>query len=200
MTKAYWVVLFAILFAASICSAGQMGGRPYAGGGLLYSVERFGDDGIGDDDDDGVGNLDFDNSWGLFAKGGYFILDYLAVEGLFRYHHEYKADLASGGVSADLTIRSCDLTLNVKGFLPIDLPVLFYGVVGGGYAQAQTELDLGGSDSDDQGGGIARAGAGADYFVSDNVGIEAEVTYNHCFNDLEDMNFIDINVGVIYAF
>ena len=60
-------------------------GRFYIGGGLQYDIANFreGDDWIVDD-------WELENTWGLQLKGGYFVLDYLAIEGLFQYHHNFK--------------------------------------------------------------------------------------------------------------
>jgi opacity protein-like surface antigen len=223
MMRTCSVVLFALMFAASMCSAAQWAGRAYVGGGLLYSIERFTSDITSIDDSEGhSSDLDFDNTWGLFAKGGYFVMEdpvIVAVEGLARYHHEYKASdsetadlgLGLGGVSADVDfkIKGYDLTVNAKAFLPIDAPVMPYGVAGIGYARFKAEGDISvegagvsvdESDSETESGVLARIGAGCDYFFDDNFGVEGEVSYNHCFNDLKGLNFVDFTVGVIYAF
>ena len=217
MTRSCWVVLFALLFAATMCSAAGMAGRPYVGGGLLYSIERFGDDVT--DGDDILGEIDFENTWGLFAKGGYFVSDLVAIEALARYHHEYKADQSGsmdlgyglGGASEQVSVKvkEFDLTLNVKGFLPVSGQFLPYGVLGAGYARFTTDLDdsfqgLGQdetvSESETDSGPLARIGAGCDYFFSDNIGVEGEITYNRGFSDIKGADFIDITIGAIYAF
>lgn len=217
--KTCWIMLFALVFGASMCSAAKWAGRSYVGGGLLYGIERFDDDVTSADDEDISLDFDFDNSWGLFAKGGYFVLDNVAVEGLFRYHHEYKASesenvdvgLGFGGIDFDMDakIKSYDLTLNAKVFLPLDAPIMPYGVVGGGYARFKltgeaTASALGISESDSESetdsGPLARIGGGCDFFLSDNIGVEAEATYNKCFSDIKGANFVDVTLGMLFAF
>ena len=224
MTRSCWVVLLSVLFAATMCSAGQWAGRPYVGGGLLYSVERFGDEFTSMDDDEGDSiDVDFDNSLGLFVKGGYFIMEdpvILAVEGLARYHHKYEASesihedagFGFGGVDADATVKvkGYDLTVNGKVLVPVSEQIMPYGVAGVGYARFKADIDASVSgaglsadvvsDSESENGPIARVGAGCDYFFSDNLGIEGEVSYNKCFSDLKGLDFIDVTIGAIFAF
>ena len=216
--RACWVVLFAVLLAATMCSAGQWEGRPYAGGGLLYSVERFN----GDVTDD-TGDADFDNSVGLFLKGGYFLMEdpvILAVEGLARYHNKYEASesihddegFGFGGIDAEgsIEVKGYDLTVNGKVLVPVTEQILPYGVVGLGVARFTADIDASVegagieaeviSDSETENGPIARFGAGCDWFLSDNLGIEGEISYNKCFSDLDGVNFVDFTIGAIYAF
>jgi opacity protein-like surface antigen len=219
MMKTCWGVMFAMVFAASMCSAAQWAGRPYVGGGALYSIERFNSDVTSIDDEDESLDLDFKNSWGVFAKGGYFLLDFVAVEALARYHHEYKASesenvdfgLGFGGVdvSGDFKIKGYDLTLNAKGYLPLDAPIKPYGVIGGGYGRFKATVDLSASamgisasdsESDTESGPLARIGGGCDVFLSDNVGLEVEASYNKCFSDLEGIKFVDVTLGMLFAF
>jgi opacity protein-like surface antigen len=171
-----------------------MAGRPYIGGGFLYGIEEF----TGDNAD-----LSWDNTWGLFLKGGYFVTENIAVEGLYRFHNEWTATEGLEGVDADISASANDLTVNGKFCFPME-QIMPYVVAGAGYIQWKAEADIkgydGGDYDDTESGPLARAGAGCDYFFDDNIGIEVEATYNMGFQDVDDLNFIDIMAGIIVAF
>lgn len=199
------VVLVALLLAATICSAADtatmgMAGRPYIGGGLLYSLQDF----TGDNADHiSWGHALGDNSWGLYLKGGYFVMDNVAVEGLYRYHNEWEGTEDLTGLDGEITVKANDLTVNGKYFFPVE-QFMPFAVVGIGYAQFKSEADIKGfegADIDDtESGPLARAGAGCLYFFDDNIGVDVEATYNMGFQDIDDANFIDFMAGVVVAF
>jgi outer membrane protein W len=180
------VVMLALLFAATMCSAAGMAGRPYAGGGILYSYEEF----TGDNSD-----IDFGNTWGAYLKGGYFVTENIAVEGLYRYHNEWEGDVENVRV----TLKANDLTVNGKYYFPME-QIMPYAVFGVGYIQFKADNDLAGTGSDTESGPLARGGVGCDYFFDDNIGVELEGTYNMGFQDVDDGNFFDVLAGVIFAF
>jgi hypothetical protein len=55
--------------------------RWYFGGGFNYSFENF---------DNELSEVDWDNTWGLDIKAGYFITNYFALEAMFQYLNEFK--------------------------------------------------------------------------------------------------------------
>ena len=116
--------------------------------------------------------------------------------------------------------KGYDVTLNGKGYL-LTGDVRPYGVVGLGYMSFKREQDQDYSGlkryyytsytttirtssshhySDDLSGFCARVGAGCDYFLTENLGLEAEVAYNMGFSDVDAVRFLGANLGVLYVF
>ncbi len=218
MRKALWLAV-AVAVMSMVVQSGlaagidefQLSERVYVGGGFLYDVERFGGE---------WADIDFENTWGLDFKGGYIINEYLALEGLFRYHHEFKKEetvnadfgFGFGGVSGGYkaTIKAYDFSVNAKAMLPLGALRPFV-VAGLGYARFKGELSVDGNargyqfpallaESETKSGAFGRVGAGAMYFVSENVGVEGEIAYSKGFGDLTDAQIVSFNVGLLYAF
>ena len=195
-------------------------GQWYAGVGVAYNIERFTGDLESYYVEGGSEDADFDNTWGLGFKGGYFLTDFLAVEGLFQYHHEFEwsETLHWGGpfvqdVKGTATVKGYDFTVNGKVFLPpkvLPIPQLRpYAVLGLGYGRFKAEWDVKAtgavsatvySESVTESGPFGRFGIGSDFFFNKNIGVEAEIAYNIGFGDLDNGRIIILSAGVVYLF
>jgi len=184
--------------------------RWYLGGGFQLDIPIFKTyNEVVDGEDIDVD--DFDNTWGLQLKAGYYILDYLAVEGLFQYHRKFEwesdsySDPDLGTVSGKVEVSGFDFSVNVKGILPLGI-FRPYAVAGLGFmrgkAKATVTYDshwgpVSGSESQSDSGPMGRIGIGCDVFVSENLGIEAEVAYNAGMGDIDYARFTALSAGVI---
>jgi len=194
----------ALPLPAQMLPAQDFQGRAYLGGGLLYDLEDF----SGNRD-----NLDWENSWGLNLKGGYFFSDHFALEGLLQYHLGFEASKSESidGISDewDFEVSLWDFTANAKVYIPLESPLRPYAVGGIGYATAEAEakrtlrlpgFSESGSESESESDFCGRIGAGLDIFISDDFGLEFEVAYNLGLGDLDDFCFISLNLAALYAF
>ena len=178
--------------------------RFYVGGGYNYAFENFRDE---------LNDFDWDNTWGLDFKAGYFFCEYLALEVMFQYldDFEYKE---SGLIGYDqylysydykATISGYNVTLNGKGLIPIDGVVRPYGVLGLGYAsgKARERIIIAGvtvTESEGKSDLWGRAGAGLDIFLDRQFALEVEVTYNLGFGDLEDVEYTCLALNALTLF
>jgi len=171
----------------------------------------------------------FDNGWGWNIKVGYFFSEYLALEARFHQHLKYKlkgdcsftedfidaVDVVEARVEGE--VKGYDLSINGKIFIPAS-DFRPYGILGLGYlslrkewdgwASVTTYDDLGNwwlrvlpyTKSESVSGILFRIGAGADYFITEDLGLEAELSYNKGFGDVDEVAFFAINLGVLVAF
>jgi opacity protein-like surface antigen len=185
--------------------------RWYLGGGFQLDIPNFKTyNEVVDGEDIDVDN--FDNTWGLQLKAGYYILDYVAVEGLFQYHRKFEWDSDSysdpvlGTVSGKIEVSGFDFSVNVKGILPLGI-FRPYAVAGFGFMRGKAKATgtydspwappVSYSESQSHSGPMGRIGIGCDVFVSENFGIEAEVAYNAGMGDIDYARFTALSAGVI---
>ncbi len=153
---------------------------------------------------------DFDNSWGLDFKAGYFPIKYLAVEANFAYAHKFNSSMdwnippVTG--DADLDIRVMTFTVNVKGYPLPEGTFRPYAIAGLGYGRAKADytvstrfvdFDLG---SETYTGAIFRIGAGIDLFLSEKFALELEAIYNRGSGDLSDIPITQIGANALIFF
>lgn len=204
-------VCVGILFAiASVSSGEDLTGVIYLGGGASYTIPDFDDD-WGEDTAQkaGLGNysMDLDDSVGAYIKGGYFLSEFVAVEGLFQYLGEMTSEQSGSIWKDDVSIKGITLTVNAKGYIPGDMGSFMpYGVVGLGLGQFEYDGTVTGttgahpdsaSENDDYMGLFLRGGAGCTIMVAENVGLEAEVTYGFGTGDIDVAKMVTISGGII---
>ncbi len=185
----------------------------YLGGGFQLDIPNFKTQYITIEDEDDLGVNDFDNTWGLQLKAGYYILDYLAVEGLFQYHRKFEwesdsfSDPVLGTVSSKVEVSGFDISVNVKGILPLGI-FRPYAVAGLGFMRGKAKAtgtydspwlpEVSYSESESDSGPMGRIGIGCDVFVSESFGLEAEIAYNAGMGDIDYARFTAISAGVIF--
>ena len=183
----------------------------YMGGGFQLDIPSFKTYNETIEGED-VGVNDFDNTWGLQLKAGYFINDYLAIEGLFQYHRNFEwtsdeySDPVLGTVSGKIEVSGFSLSVNAKGFLPLG-QFRPYAVAGLGYARGKAKgtgtydppvgPTVSYSDSETDSGPMGRIGIGCDVLFNDSFGLEGEVAYNIGMSDIDYVRFVALSAGVL---
>ena len=173
--------------------------RWYLGGGLNYNFENF---------DNELSGVDWDNTWGLDIKAGYFFTDYFALEFMFQYlnEFEYKESVYYwGSWDYKATVTGYSFTINGKGFIPLDSIFRPYGVLGLGYAHGELEQKLSYSrytysDSEKESDLFGRIGAGLDIFLSKQFALEGEVSYNMGFGDIDNLRYTSLALNALVLF
>ncbi|HOO76894.1 MAG TPA: porin family protein [bacterium] len=183
----------------------------YVGAGLMLAINHidYGEDYEGEY----VKWDDFDNSWGLNLKAGYYPIKYLAVEGNFGYAHKFSSSVdftdpvTHISASADADVKLMTFTVNGKGYPLPDGMFRPYAILGLGYGRAKADysgdisgwgsLDLG---SDTFTGAVFRGGVGLDVFFSEKFAVEAEVIYNRGTGDLGDVPITQIGANALLFF
>ncbi len=154
---------------------------------------------------------DFDNSWGLDLKAGYFLIKYLALEANFAYAHKFNSSMdynvppVSGSLDVDINVMT--FTINAKGYpLPEGMFRPFV-VLGLGYGRAKADAKLSGGwigewdlGSETYTGAIFRGGVGLDLFFSEKFALELEAIYNRGSGDLSDIPVTQIGVNALLFF
>ena len=173
--------------------------RWYFGGGLNYAFENFKDE---------LSEVDWDNTWGLDIKAGYFFTDYFALEFMFQYLNEFEYKESGyywGYYDYKATLTGYNFTLNGKAFIPLDGIFRPYGVLGLGYANGELKEKL--SDAwgtytytDKNSGLFGRIGAGADVFLSEQFALEGEVSYNIGFGDIDNIRYTSLALNALVLF
>jgi len=184
--------------------------RWYFGGGLNYAFENFANE---------LSEVDWDNTWGLDIKAGYFFTDYFALECMFQYLNEFKYE-ESGTIweyyypyyywynyDYKATVTGYNFSFNGKGFIPLDSIFRPYGVLGLGYAHGELEEKisyLGYNDTytytDKNSGMFSRFGAGVDVFLSKQFALEGEVSYNIGFGDIDNIRYTSLALNALVFF
>ncbi len=171
-----------------------------------------------------------DDGFGFQAKVGYLLRDWIALETAFRWHLKYdlKGDdsfrrffpnstdyvdtMVDGGVEV------YDITLNAKFYVP-DFGLRPFFVLGLGYmgirrswdewARVEThDLSLGRgyesithrTKSNSSSGLAARIGIGAEYFFTERLGADVEISYNNGYGGVGEVEFISFALGALFAF
>lgn len=171
-----------------------------------------------------------DDGFGFQAKAGYLLRDWLALETRFNWHLKYglKGDdffrrffpdsidyvdtLVDGGVEV------YDIMLNAKFYVP-DLGLRPFFVFGLGYmgirrswdewARVETlDLDSGRgyerithrAKSNSSSGLAARIGIGVEYFFTERLGADVEISYNNGYGGVGEVEFVSFTLGALVAF
>lgn len=123
------------------------------------------------------------NNFGLGAKFRYNITAPIRLEANFNY------------TFAKEKVTAMDYTINGHYLFPIGEKFVVYPTVGIGFANLSFDVD--GMDSINE--FMWQAGAGAEYEITDVIGINVEFKYNSAGGDIDDTWFM-LNAGVTYKF
>lgn len=183
-------------WAVTASADGEYGrSGPYVGAGAVYAFENIEEPGAPFFVDD------VDNSWGYNLKGGYRFNKYFALEAQWEHWvgFEYSPALAVD-LPDDAEFAGWLLSANAKAFFS-DGPFQPYVLVGLGWMGGEDDarIDSSGDSLDDTDFGV-RFGAGMDFYLSRNWGINAEAGYAMGVDTLNDYQLIPISVGVFYRF
>jgi opacity protein-like surface antigen len=155
----------------------------YVGVGFAYGLSNFG---LGDVEDAVSGivgrpvELSAGDAPGFDIRGGYRLHPHIAVEGQFQYFTSFSMNIDRVG---DLNVNEkfADLDTfafgaNVKGYA-LTGRIQPYGLLGIGMMLATLNPRAEGVDSETDVVFGARFGAGADFYLTDNILLVAEVSY-----------------------
>lgn len=183
--------------------------RGYLGGGPLYDFENFRGD---------MGRCGWDNSWGFNLRGGAYLSEFFALEGLIQYHNEFSSKRPYSGYfwniwfdpAFNTRIRFCDYDffINGKASLPLGAfrPYALAGI-GVVYSRAKIEQEISAdgfrldiSYTTNTSDVMWRVGGGIDALLSEHVGLNAECAYQAGVNFLDDLRFLTLSAGLLYVF
>ena len=141
-----------------------------------------------------------DGSWGYGGRIGYRFLDWLAVEAQARVLNSIKIKLHDQSTGGDLRSKATFFTAmaNAKGYLLTDR---FQPYILGGAGYGYGILNPPGNASKDRSGGfVAQFGVGMDYYVTDNLGLMTEVSYQWPTGGISDYDNVSITFGAMLRF
>ena len=183
---------------------------PYLGLGASYYVENFGS-GEYHVENGGPVNVDFEDTWGFNARGGWRFLPWLAAEGVYEYASNFRANLSratpgrpGGGDVGTAKAPSNTFTVNAKGILPLGRvqPYLSGGI---GFVNVRIRsISTSQRDFDDvsrsQTDFAGRVAAGSDVFITEHIGLFVEGSYLMPIDKLQQFNYFGVHFGGKYAF
>ena len=155
----------------------------YVGIGGSYVYENF---------DAGV---DFGDGSGINLKAGYVLNDNVAIELSYDYLQDFDYSDAVVSVEADIET----LMAAVKISTGEELRTYLIGGLGVMRGELTAEA-FGLRDSASENDLCAKAGAGIDYFVTDEVSVGVEGAYVWGFGDLDGVEYTQVTCGVAYHF
>jgi opacity protein-like surface antigen len=168
---------------------------PYVGLGAAGGLEEF---------DERVGG-NFGDSAGFNFQAGYRFTEFFALEGLYEYMDEFgHTEHFLPDLTAETDIRTHNFSVMGKGILPFG-PVQPYIKGGVGFLNADVDTRLkglgqkvhdGGSDTEFAG----RVDGGIDLMATPNLSLQLDAGYVLPTEDLSDLNYISVSLGVRYIF
>jgi opacity protein-like surface antigen len=151
-----------------------------------------------------------DNSWGFNFRFGYRFWEYMAVEGLYEYADDFGDselffDDFGDEFNLETDIQTNVFTANLKLIAPFGRFQPYLGG-GAGFMQANTDLDVTGPgrfrefefDSDFVFAG--RVMGGFDVYITPQVALYADSSWVIPTSDLEDLEYVSVNLGARYIF
>ena len=187
----FTTLIVGILSAPFALQAEDKHDRFYAGAGLSY---------VGEDFDDGdlkrlPGNSNIDNSWGINVFGGYWWIEYLALEGNFNWFADFDGEVDD--IDFDISIWTVMLDLKVISPSLWEDRIFPYVRIGGGYMIGEIDSDNGSRDESDFAYNI---GLGCDVFVIDrlSVGLDGKRVWGT--GDVSEFNHYAVTVRAAYHF
>jgi opacity protein-like surface antigen len=195
-----------------LCVSTSSYGEDTAGRGLYisvgasYAISNF--DQEVTDTEGASSDSDFDDTWGINLKAGYHLTNWLSVELDFDSSSDFESDetLNVSGACVE-TDGEVDVTtyMAVAKFTCVLEPLKPFIVAGGGLMNADINLkvstpDLTVSDSESETELCMKLGLGADYFVTETFSIGIEGGYVWAFQDLDDIGYTNVTLGVGYHF
>lgn len=145
----------------------------YLGLGGVYSVSNFSGRFSTD-------TLEYGNTLGVDARGGYRFGPHLALEGQFQWNSDFDQHVVEGGRKTGQSIATTGFTVNAVGYWPVG-PVHPYVVGGLGFLRASGPIAPPAAgfqlaDSDET-AFAARVGAGFETWVTDHLTLAMGLTY-----------------------
>lgn len=135
-------------------------------------------------------------TFGGEGRVGYRFHPAIALEGVFQQYSEFEFEQHDDEFASG---RAWAATGNIKAYLAPG-PLQPYALAGLGAMSLDVEDDLNTGLDLDETEMMWRFGAGIDAYVSGNVLLYGECTYNMPFDDLEDFRFLAIAAGVQFRF
>jgi opacity protein-like surface antigen len=158
----------------------------YVGIGAGFGFENF----------DGTGGLDIDTAFGFDAWGGYKFNKWIATELQLEYLNGFDAKI----LGIDIDGQAVTFGANLKLFpLASVLPDRVQPFVMAGPGFTWLELDAGGFDADEL-DFSARFGGGIDFYLTDNIALQASSSYVLSTGDLDGTDYISLVAGLQYKF
>ena len=185
-----------LLIGVGNASAQQM----YAGVAGGYAFETF--DVPAEVDD----WLEFDNSWAMYAYFGYCLQENLAVQAdlgrCFGFPPEESDSILD---EDDLEVTVWTMIVSAKYSIQTEYVATPFVIGGIGWGWYEAKQEIPGVDDEDEAeiddsGFVIRIGGGVDYKISEVLTLTADIGYVMSFGDVEDLNFIDVKVGIGYTF
>lgn len=165
--------------------------KPYVGADYQYNYYGNEDFGAGVKSDD---IMDTGLHGGNIHAGAR-VHKYLGAEFGYFQTQEGSKDLAAG-IESNVKIKGA--TLDVLGYLPVAERAELIGTVGVSYAKA--DMDVTGLGSDNESEWKPRLGAGAQYWLTDNLNARGLLRYQWAdFKDSVD-NAVIASIGVNWQF
>lgn len=158
---------------------------PYIGIGGQYAIEFF-----------DAGPIDASNSSGFHVEAGYRVIPNLAVEARYENYTEFDTDDTVGRNGGH--ISGWSLTANAKAYA---LTGRFqpYGLIGLGYINMDPDRN---SVEGDNGAFAMRFGGGLEAHITENISMGPELAYvlPISSDDIEDLDFLTVGLGIRYIF
>jgi len=183
---AIFTLLIGIAFAgAALAEEPEDHSAFYLGIGAGFGFENF----------DGIGGVDVDAAFGFDAWGGYRFNKWIATELQLEYLNGFDATIGvdiegqavTFGANLKLFPLACVLNDRIQPFV----------MAGPGFTWVQ--LEAGGLKVDEL-DFSARFGGGIDFWVTDNVALQASSSYVLTTGDLDGTDYISLVAGIQYKF
>jgi len=211
------VLMFAVLvmtfcFPVSSHGADAAGRGLYVGIGGSYNLEDLDVHQFNVTLEDTTSDLDvdFDDTWGVNAKVGYHVHDWLSLEFNFDWLSGFESDKTDRGLGVPVDAK---VELEVMTYMAVAKFSHGFGwegaklfiVAGGGLMDADADGKVhvaGGSDSvsDSETDSCARLGVGVDFFATKRISIGFEGSYVWGFGDLDEIQYFSLTAGLGYHF
>jgi opacity protein-like surface antigen len=136
------------------------------------------------------------DSFGIQGRFGYRFIPHVAAEVQAEYLFGFDTKVESEKIAKHTILA---VTANAKVFAMTE-DIQPFALLGAGVLYADLEDSVRLDVSADAVGPAMRAGAGVDYYFSENIVVSVDTTYVLPFADVEDLDYLSIGVGVQYRF
>lgn len=186
-------VLISLVFSSEIMAQDKL---YYMGGYLSYSMESIDSDAVSNEFLQPV-SVDFGSSFGIQARGGMELKEYLFVEGMLEYLSPFED--SSDNKTAEVSV--INLGVNCKGILTFWKRIEPYATAGLGIMYATKDISFQDQSSSDTNLGMdARLGAGLDIKLSPELFLGFETAYVMGVGGPSYVKYINISLGACYRF
>ena len=151
--------------------------------------------GFGFENFDVPGGIDIDAAFGFDAWGGYKFNEWIATELQLEYLNGFDIDVAN--IDGQAVTFGANVKLFPFAFVLTDRIQPFL-MAGPGFTWLQ--LDVGPLGTADDLGFSARFGGGIDFYITDNVALQASSSYVLTTGDLDGADYISLVTGIQYKF